>query len=187
MPGIARIQPCPRFARTKSPARGALVRPRIVWRSARCAFRQQSASRGGIVRDRRCGQRAVTAQSAASSGGPAAANDSARGLSDVGAAAIDFQLKWLYSGQTGRKVGSMATWQVQDAKTRFSELIERARTEGPQTITRHGRERAVLLSIEDYRALAAHKPDFKAYLLGGPKVEDFPLDRDRDTGRAVEL
>jgi prevent-host-death family protein len=81
----------------------------------------------------------------------------------------------------------MATWQVQDAKTRFSELIERARTEGPQTITRHGRERAVLLSIEDYRALAAHKPDFKAYLLGGPKVEDFPLDRDRDTGRAVEL
>ena len=30
----------------------------------------------------------------------------------------------------------MATWQVQEAKTRFSEVIERARTEGPQTITR---------------------------------------------------
>jgi antitoxin Phd len=81
----------------------------------------------------------------------------------------------------------MATWQVQDAKTRFSELIERARTDGPQTITRHGAERAVVLSIEDYRALAAHKPDFRAHLLGGPKVDDFPIERDRDTGRALEL
>ncbi len=81
----------------------------------------------------------------------------------------------------------MATWQVQEAKTRLSEVIKRARTEGPQTITRHGAERAVLLSVEEYRALAAHKPDFKAYLLGGPKVDDFPIERDRDTGRAIEL
>ncbi len=55
------------------------------------------------------------------------------------------------------------------------------------TLTRHGVERAVVLSIEDYRALAAHKPDLKAYLLGGPKVDDFPANRDRDTGRAIEL
>ncbi|HLY56471.1 MAG TPA: type II toxin-antitoxin system Phd/YefM family antitoxin [Stellaceae bacterium] len=81
----------------------------------------------------------------------------------------------------------MATWQVQDAKTRFSEVIERARTEGPQTITRHGAERAVILSIEDYRALAAHKPDFKAHLLGGPKVDDFAIERNGDTGRIIEL
>lgn len=81
----------------------------------------------------------------------------------------------------------MATWQVQEAKTRLSEVIERAHTEGPQTITRHGAERAVVLSVEDYRALAAHKPDFKAYLLGGPKVEDFTIERDRDTGRVIEL
>jgi len=81
----------------------------------------------------------------------------------------------------------MATWQVQEAKARLSEVIDRARTEGPQTITRHGAERAIVLSIEDYRALAAHKPDFKAYLLGGPKVDDFVVERDRDTGRTVEL
>ena len=81
----------------------------------------------------------------------------------------------------------MATWQVQEAKTRFSEVIERARTEGPQTITRHGAERAVVLSIEEYRALVAHQPDFKAHLLGGPKVHDFSVERDRDTGRDVEL
>jgi antitoxin Phd len=81
----------------------------------------------------------------------------------------------------------MATWQVQDAKTRLSEVIERARSEGPQTITRHGKERAVVLSIEDYRLLAALRPDFKAYLLGGPKVDDFSIDRDRDAGRPIEL
>jgi antitoxin Phd len=81
----------------------------------------------------------------------------------------------------------MATWQVQDAKTRLSEVIERARSEGPQTITRHGKERAVVLSIEDYRLLAAHRPDFKAYLLGGPKVDDFSIGRARETGRLIEL
>lgn len=80
----------------------------------------------------------------------------------------------------------MAVWQVQEAKTRLSEVIERARTEGQQTITRHGAERAVVLSVEDYRALAARKPDFKTYLLGGPKVEDFTIERDRDTGRVID-
>jgi prevent-host-death family protein len=81
----------------------------------------------------------------------------------------------------------MAMWQVQEAKTRLSEMIELARTEGPQTITRHGAERAVVLSIEDYRALASLKPNFKAYLLGGPKMDDFSVERDRDTGRDVEV
>ncbi len=82
---------------------------------------------------------------------------------------------------------AMASWQVQDAKTRLSEVIERARTEGPQTITRHGTARAVLLSVEDYSALAAHKPDFKAWLLGGPKEDDFAVERDRDPGRTIDI
>jgi prevent-host-death family protein len=81
----------------------------------------------------------------------------------------------------------MMVWQVQEAKTRLSEVIERAHLEGPQTITRHGRERAVVLSIEDYRALLAHKPDFKAFLLGGPKFDDFEIERDRDTGRDIPI
>jgi prevent-host-death family protein len=77
-------------------------------------------------------------------------------------------------------------WQVQKAKAHFSELIERACKEGPQTIARHGVERAVLMSVEEYRALVAHKPDFKAFLLGGPKVDDFSIPRDPDTGREVD-
>jgi antitoxin Phd len=81
----------------------------------------------------------------------------------------------------------MASWQVQDAKSHFSEVIERARSEGPQTITRHGAERAVVLSIEEYRALSSAKPDFKAYLLGGPKIDNFEIERDPDTGREIEV
>lgn len=81
----------------------------------------------------------------------------------------------------------MKMWQVQEAKARLSELIEKVRSEGPQTITRHGKARAVLLSIEDYRALSGDGRDFKAWLLGGPKVDDLPLERSRDSGRELNL
>ena len=81
----------------------------------------------------------------------------------------------------------MANWQVQDAKTHFSEVIERARSEGPQTITRHGAERAVILSIEEYRRLTAPHSDFKAHLLGGPKVDEYEIERDRDAGRDIDF
>lgn len=81
----------------------------------------------------------------------------------------------------------MAIWQVQEAKTRLSEVIEEANSKGPQIITRHGSERAVLLSIADYRALTAHKPNLKEYLLSGPKVDSFVVNRSRDTGRKISL
>ncbi len=81
----------------------------------------------------------------------------------------------------------MARWQVQEAKSRFSEVVEEARNRGPQIITKHGIERAVVLSVEDFRALTAHKPGLKEYLLGGPKVDDFEIERDRDTGHEIAL
>ena len=81
----------------------------------------------------------------------------------------------------------MAQWQVQEAKTRLSEVIEEAQNKGPQIITRHGAERAVVLSIADFRALTAHKPGLKEYLLGGPKVDEFEIEPDGDTGREIAL
>lgn len=81
----------------------------------------------------------------------------------------------------------MSRWQVQEAKSRLSEVIEGAWKEGPQIITKHGTERAVVLSIDDFRALTAHKPGLKEYLLGGPKVDEFRIESDRDTGRKVAL
>ncbi len=81
----------------------------------------------------------------------------------------------------------MARWQVQEAKSRLSEVIDEALSKGPQIITRHGAERAVVLSIEEFRALTAHKPGLKEYLLGGPKFDDFEIERDGDTGREISL
>ncbi|MGA2558904.1 MAG: type II toxin-antitoxin system Phd/YefM family antitoxin [Terracidiphilus sp.] len=78
-------------------------------------------------------------------------------------------------------------WQLQQAKTRLSEVIEKAHTGGPQVITRHGAERAVVLSIHDYRALVANKPNLINYLLQGPKVDDFEIEPSRDMGREIEL
>jgi prevent-host-death family protein len=81
----------------------------------------------------------------------------------------------------------VAKWQVQEAKTRLSELIEEANTKGPQIITRHGSEHAVVLSITDYRALADRRENLKDYLLGGPKVDSFEVKHSRDTGRKIRL
>jgi antitoxin Phd len=78
-------------------------------------------------------------------------------------------------------------WQVQEAKARLSEVIELAQSDGPQFITRHGTERAVVLSIEHYRALTGRRMDFHEFLLSGPKVDDFEIERDKDTGRDVDL
>ena len=81
----------------------------------------------------------------------------------------------------------MATWQVQQAKSKFSELIDDAKTQGPQIITRHGAEQAVVLSISDYRALSAAKPDLRDYLLSGPEFEDFEIPRSRETSRKIRI
>ncbi len=81
----------------------------------------------------------------------------------------------------------MASWQVNEAKAHFSEVVARACNEGPQTITHHGTERAVVLSVPEYQALIAARADFKSWLLGGPKVDDFTIERSGDTGRDVIL
>jgi prevent-host-death family protein len=81
----------------------------------------------------------------------------------------------------------MSKWQVHDAKARFSELVERAVREGPQVIARRGTERAVLLSIDEYRRLVAARPSLRDYLLGGPKVDDFEIERSKDRGREIDL
>ena len=41
--------------------------------------------------------------------------------------------------------------------------------------------------MDDYRALAQKKPDFKEFLLGGPKFDDFEIERELDYGREIDL
>ena len=78
-------------------------------------------------------------------------------------------------------------WQVQTAKQRFSELVERAVTEGPQVVTKHGRETVVVLDIDEYRRLTAPRMDFKEFLMTMPRIEDLGLERSEDMGREIDL
>ncbi|HKG82489.1 MAG TPA: type II toxin-antitoxin system Phd/YefM family antitoxin [Beijerinckiaceae bacterium] len=63
-------------------------------------------------------------------------------------------------------------WQLQDAKNRFSELVQRARQEGPQVVTLRGRRAAVVLSAEAYDALLRERPSLVDHLLAGPSWDD---------------
>src|SRR6516165_2094191 len=68
-------------------------------------------------------------------------------------------------------------WQVQDAKQRFSELIRTAQADGPQVVTRHGEEIAVVIDIADYRHLKGETAEFKDYLRSGPDFDGLDLAR----------
>jgi antitoxin Phd len=60
----------------------------------------------------------------------------------------------------------MPTWPVQDAKARFSELLDACVSEGPQVVTRRGTETAVLVPIDEWRRLQdAARPSLKQLLL----------------------
>lgn len=82
----------------------------------------------------------------------------------------------------------MHTWQLQEAKARFSELIRRASTEGPQAITVRGTDEAVVLSAEEYQKLLGNKPSFLQFINHSPvKGVELRLRRDRSVARRVEL
>ncbi|HVN88224.1 MAG TPA: type II toxin-antitoxin system Phd/YefM family antitoxin [Candidatus Binataceae bacterium] len=77
-------------------------------------------------------------------------------------------------------------WQIQEAKARFSELVERTLKEGPQTVTRHGKPVAVLVPADEYQRLRTGGKSFKALLASAP-LEGVEITRSLDTGRVVDL
>ena len=65
------------------------------------------------------------------------------------------------------------TWQLQEAKARFSEFLDAALTKGPQVVTRRGVEAAVLVPIEEWRRMqASRRPNIKELLLSGPRFDN---------------
>lgn len=58
------------------------------------------------------------------------------------------------------------TWQLQDAKARLSELIDKAESDGPQIVTRRGKETVVVVSVDTWRDLEKRaRPTLKDLLL----------------------
>ncbi|AVA22646.1 type II toxin-antitoxin system Phd/YefM family antitoxin [Rhizobium sp. CB3171] len=80
-------------------------------------------------------------------------------------------------------------WPLQDAKNQFSKVVQKARSEGPQTVTLRGERAVVVLSAEDYDALRAGKPSLVDDLLSGPAWDDELADavttRDKTPSRDV--
>ena len=80
----------------------------------------------------------------------------------------------------------MRAWQLQDAKSRFSELVDQAVAKGPQIVTKRGVESVVVLSIDHYRSLKRPKGDLVSFLKQAPKAE-LDLKRKKDKDRSIEL
>ncbi|MBC5809854.1 MAG: type II toxin-antitoxin system Phd/YefM family antitoxin [Candidatus Eremiobacteraeota bacterium] len=79
-------------------------------------------------------------------------------------------------------------WQVQEAKSRLSEVLAKAERLGPQSITKHGKPVAVLLSIKDFNRLQRHPRTSLREFLAGSGFDQIDLERDRsDLGRDVPL
>lgn len=77
--------------------------------------------------------------------------------------------------------------QVQEAKQRLSELLRRCREEGPQGVTRHGKEVAVVLSHEEYRRLAGTPRGFKEFLLSAPDLGALEIRRPDEPAESVHV
>jgi prevent-host-death family protein len=77
---------------------------------------------------------------------------------------------------------SMRSWPVQDAKARFSEMLETCLREGPQVVTKRGAEAAVLVPATDWQRLTeAAKPTLKELLLSDSARGDLKV---RPRGRS---
>jgi prevent-host-death family protein len=79
-------------------------------------------------------------------------------------------------------------WQLQEAKNRFSEVVRKANEEGPQTVTKHGKDSVVVLSAEDYRKLEQPKTSLLEFFQKSPLSKlEVDLKRDKSPARSVEL
>ena len=86
----------------------------------------------------------------------------------------------------------MATWKLEDAKNQFSKLVQHARRNGPQVVTRHGREAVVVMAVEEYRRLAAGGQGLVEFMRASPLAAvlasgDLELVRSRDLPRDIPL
>lgn len=88
----------------------------------------------------------------------------------------------------------MMNWHLQDAKNHFSKLVQKAISEGPQTVTLRGKPAAVVISVEDYERLAAPRPvkSLGRFLLDeGPVWDDDFVEevnrRNKNPARDIDL
>lgn len=81
-----------------------------------------------------------------------------------------------------------ASWKLEDAKARFSEVVRKAQTEGVQRVTVRGREAVAVISVDELdRLLDARPRTSLVEFLESLRLHELDLEREPDTGRDVEL
>ena len=79
-------------------------------------------------------------------------------------------------------------WQLQEAKSKFSEMVERTLEKGVQIVTRRGRKTVVILGFDEYERLTKHTENLAQFLLASPLVgSDLVIERDKSTPRDLEI
>jgi len=82
----------------------------------------------------------------------------------------------------------MEHWQLQDAKNRFSEIVNKALRNGPQVVTRRGKKTVVIMSVEQYQSLVRPKINIVDFFQKSPlRGEDLDLTRKKDSARKVVI
>ena len=80
----------------------------------------------------------------------------------------------------------MHTWRLQEAKRRFSEVVDLALTEGPQLVTRRGTDAVVILAAEDYRRLVGDGQNLIDHLLNAPRGDAIVITRSNEPIRDLD-
>lgn len=79
-------------------------------------------------------------------------------------------------------------WQLQDAKNKFSNLVNNAELNGPQVVTKHGKDAVVILAIKEYKELIKPTENLITFFKNSPLTEvQLNLTRVKDKPREVEL
>ena len=80
------------------------------------------------------------------------------------------------------------TWTVAEAKAKFSEVIDRAETKGPQTVTRHGRTAAVIVAAEEWERKTRRTGNLAEFLAASPlRGSGLKIRRRKDRPRKIDL
>lgn len=80
------------------------------------------------------------------------------------------------------------SWQLQEAKNRFSKVVDEALTHGPQTVTRHGREVVVVLSVEEYKRIKQPQKNLFQFFQESPLYGvDLDLTRSKELPRDIDF
>ena len=83
---------------------------------------------------------------------------------------------------------NMEHWQLQDAKNRFSEIVNKALRDGPQVVTRRGKKTVVIMSVEQYQSLVRPEVNIVDFFQKSPlRGEDLDLTREKDSVRKVVI